>query len=358
MPMPGDNFDPVDLGQTTGSTEIAKSGHVPAMPSSEIAPEPQLASLKPMDPAAMPPGVFFTVEEPSVPGAQAKAPMPPAALGPLGLRKAASEGDATAQYEIGVRYADGKGTKRDAKKAAEWLARAGRGGLAPAQYRLAAMYERGIGVDKDLDKARAWYKAAAERGNVKAMHNLAVSVSGRNGSTPDYATAAKWYGQAAAHGLADSQFNLGILAEHGLGMTKNLSDAYKWYALAAAQGDAEATKRRDVIAVQLDPETLATTEAAVKAWKATPEQPEANTVAENPAWTAKASAKAPASEAASLVSRAQTLLNKLGYDVGPPDGLLGSRTRAEIKRFQQRNGLEETGEVTVPLVTKLEHLTS
>jgi peptidoglycan hydrolase-like protein with peptidoglycan-binding domain len=44
-------------------------------------------------------------------------------------------------------------------------------------------------------------------------------------------------------------------------------------------------------------------------------------------------------------------------DYGAPDGL-GKRTRQAIKRFQQRNGLDETGEVSIPLVTKLEHLTS
>ena len=106
-----------------------------------------------------------------------------------------------------MRYAEGKGTKRDAKMAAQWFERAGRDGLAPAQYRLAAMYERGLGVDPDPVKARAWYKAAAQNGNVKAMHNLAVSVSGHDGGAPDYTFAAKWYGQAAAHGLPDSQFN-------------------------------------------------------------------------------------------------------------------------------------------------------
>jgi len=196
--------------------------------------------------------------------------MPPKALGPLALRKAASEGDGAAQYTIALRYLEGKGTERDLKKASEWLDRAARTGLAPAQYRLAAMYERGVGVEKDTNKAQGWYTAAAERGNVKAMHNLAVSVSGRDGSAPDYTLAAKWYGEAAARGLPDSQFNLGILAEHGLGMTKNLSQAYQWFALAAAQGDPEASKRREVIRVQLAPEMLAQAEAAAAAWTAKP----------------------------------------------------------------------------------------
>ena len=44
--------------------------------------------------------------------------------------------------------------------------------------------------------------------------------------------------------------------------------------------------------------------------------------------------------------------------MGVPDGLMGARTREAIKSFERKNGLEETGTVTIPLVTKLERLTS
>jgi localization factor PodJL len=135
-------------------------------------------------------------------------------------------------------------------------------------------------------------------------------------------------------------------------MTKSLPEAYKWFTLAAATGDAEAAKRREVVRVQLAPETLAEAEIAVKAWTARDAIAEANEVAEQPAWAAKAQA----AKADTLVTRAQTLLNKLGYDVGAPDGFAGSRTQSAIKLYQQRNGLEETGEVSVPLVTQLERL--
>jgi localization factor PodJL len=59
-----------------------------------------------------------------------------------------------------------------------------------------------------------------------------------------------------------------------------------------------------------------------------------------------------------LVTRAQNLLNKLGYDAGMADGLMGAQTRDPIKSFERKNGLEETGKVTIPLVAKLERLTS
>jgi localization factor PodJL len=59
-----------------------------------------------------------------------------------------------------------------------------------------------------------------------------------------------------------------------------------------------------------------------------------------------------------LVARAQTLLNKLGYSVGAPDGEMDTRTSEAILRFERTNGLTETGKVTIQLVTVLERLAS
>jgi localization factor PodJL len=345
------------------TTEIAKSAPMrtgSAKP--EIAPVVQPASLKTDDSAALPPGVSVTIVEPQdVPAlpkngtqiAQTTIPMPPEGVGSLALRTAAANGDAKAQYAVAYRYAQGEGVARDAVQAATWFELAAKAGLAPAQYRLGVLYERGEGIAKDHVKARDWYARAAELGNVKAMHNLAVAVSGTKDEKPNYALASRWFAAAAERGLADSQYNLGILTEHGLGTRKNLMEAYKWFALAAASGDAEAMKHRDLVKAQMPAEVVAVADKTIAAWKPTAVSVEANDVSEQPAWHAEA-----ASPNRELVARAQGLLNKLGYDVGAPDGELGDRTRDAIKKFQQRNGLDETGEVSVPLVTKLERLTS
>jgi localization factor PodJL len=362
---PDDSAASSEDSETSNFTEVAKSSYRPEA-ALETAPQPLPASLKPNEPAALPPGVVFSIEDPAKgtgPAGSAapssplsvpvSLPLPPVELGPLTLRQAASGGDARAQYAIALRYAQGQGTARDLTEAVHWLERAASAGLAPAQYRLAAMYERGQGVAKDLGRAQSWYQAAAEKGNIKAMHNLAVGASARQDGKADYALASKWYAEAAAYGLGDSQFNLGILSEHGLGIPKNLAEAYKWFALAAKNGDEEATKRRELVKLELDPATLAEAEQAVKAWRAKDADPVANEVPESPEW-----AEAAAAPNASLVTHTQALLNKLGYDVGTPDGQLGDRTREAIKSFERRNGLEETGNVTLQLVTKLERLTS
>src|SRR5262249_49665853 len=59
-----------------------------------------------------------------------------------------------------------------------------------------------------------------------------------------------------------------------------------------------------------------------------------------------------------IIARAQMLLNKLGYDAGTPDGHMDARTREAILSFERNNGLQETGTVTIQLVTMLERLTS
>ena len=50
----------------------------------------------------------------------------------------------------------------------------------------------------------------------------------------------------------------------------------------------------------------------------------------------------------------QRLLNQLGFDAGPVDGVPGSQTRAAIRRFQQANGLPADGYPSVSLLERLE----
>ncbi|MGZ5915729.1 MAG: peptidoglycan-binding protein [Methyloceanibacter sp.] len=347
-----------------GVTEVAKSPPHPApAPASEISPSPQPVSLKPDNAAVLLPGVSLVVQEPSadakMPAPQttgstetmpSNLPMPPAETGPQALRQAAANGDAKAQYVIALCFAEGQGVPQNWTEAARWLGFAAASGLAPAQYRLAVLYERGQGISKDTGKARSWYLRAAEQGNIKAMHNLGVAEGDAADGKPDYAAAAKWYAEAASYGLADSQFNLAVLEEHGLGVQKNLPEAYKWFSLAAANGDAEAAKRRDLVKLELPAPALNDAEQGLKVWKAKVTNPEANESAVPAGADAASSNKA-------LITRAQALLKKLGYDIGTPDGEMGDRTRDAIKSFERRNGMAETGEVTVPLVTKLERLT-
>ncbi|MFK4387293.1 hypothetical protein [Bradyrhizobium sp. USDA 223] len=212
--------------------------------------------------------------------------------GPV-LRSAAMKGDATAAYEIGVRFAEGKGVATNYDEAAKWYDRAAQAGVVPAIFRLGTLYEKGLGVKKDADIARRYYTQAAERGNAKAMHNLAVLDADGGGRGANYKSAAQWFRKAADRGVADSQFNLGILYARGIGVEQNLAESYKWFNLAAAQGDADAAGKRDDVAKRLDPQSLAAAKLAIQTFNAEPQPDDAvNVAAPNGGWDSAPQASA------------------------------------------------------------------
>jgi len=194
------------------------------------------------------------------------------------LKTLATRGDAAAQYELGVRYSEGRGVARDAKTAAQWFEKAAEQGLAPAQYRLGSYYEKGVGVDRDYARARSYYQQAAENGNARAMHNLAVLCAEGNDGKPDYAAASEWFRKAADFGVRDSQYNLAILYARGLGVGQNMTQSYMWFAIAAAQGDQDASKKRDEVGARLDSKDLAAAKALVDSFKPRPLKSEVNEI--------------------------------------------------------------------------------
>jgi localization factor PodJL len=231
----------------------------------------------------------------------------PDTIGGSGLRAAALRGDPTAAYEIGVRFAEGKGQAPNFDEAAKWYDRAAQAGVVPSMFRLGTLYEKGLGVKKDLDLARRYYLQAAERGNAKAMHNLAVLAADGGGAGADYGGAAQWFRKAADRGVADSQFNLGILFARGIGVEQNLAESFKWFSLAAAQGDADAGRKRDDIAKRLDAQSLAAAKLSIQTFTPEPQPDDAiNVPAPAGGWDSATSDAAVARPAAKPVAARHT----------------------------------------------------
>jgi len=199
----------------------------------------------------------------------------PATIGGPRLRAAAIAGDASAEFEVATRFAEGRGVPANNEQAVRWLELAARQGLAPAQFRLGGYYEKGIVVKKDLAVARDFYAAAAAKGNGKAMHNLAVLYAEGINGPADYRTAALWFRKAADYGIKDSQYNLAILYARGIGVEQNYAESYIWFALAASSGDADSAKKRDEVASHLDAQALAAAKLTVQKWRAMPQPEEA-----------------------------------------------------------------------------------
>ena len=86
--------------------------------------------------------------------------------------KAALQGDATAQSNIGYLYAQGLGVQKDDAKALYWYQKAADQGNAEGQQNLGLIYEYGYGVPKNQEQAIFWYRKAAEQGVFGAQQRL------------------------------------------------------------------------------------------------------------------------------------------------------------------------------------------
>ena len=58
------------------------------------------------------------------------------------------------------------------EEAAKWYKKAADQGDADAQYQLGVFYENGYGVTQDKEQAMQWYKKAAEQGNESAKNAI------------------------------------------------------------------------------------------------------------------------------------------------------------------------------------------
>ena len=129
-------------------------------------------------------------------------------------------------------------------------------GHATAQYNLGLMYRNGKGVPQNHKAAVKWYRLAAEQGNAFGQFHLGLMYDIGQGVLQDYKTAVKWYKLAAEQGDAEAQFNLGAMYEMGKGVKPDNVYAYMWYNIAASSGNETASKNRDIVAEEMTPSRL------------------------------------------------------------------------------------------------------
>lgn len=123
-------------------------------------------------------------------------------------------------------------------------------GDAEAQYNMGVMHAKGDGMGQDLAAAVRWFQLAAQQGNAKAQYNLGVMHANGDGVAADDGEALKWLRLSAKQGLAKARYSLGLMYAEGHGVARNLSVAEKWYRLAAKQGDADANRAMEALRVR------------------------------------------------------------------------------------------------------------
>ncbi len=106
------------------------------------------------------------------PAGQLSADQRPRAMSLPALRKLADQGDADAQWQMGVRYHNGEDVPQNDTQAVRWFLRAAEQGHVTAQATLGAYYWAGRGVPSDLSKAYFWSALALAQGDENSKSRL------------------------------------------------------------------------------------------------------------------------------------------------------------------------------------------
>lgn len=175
----------------------------------------------------------------------------------------ARDGDADAQYEVGIMYLKGQGVRPDRNKAIEWLTAAAendneqaagklsrmaanardflaiqnkaREGNVDAQYKAGLMLLAGKGVSINSQQAVDWLAKAAAQGHEKAATKLGIIYYKGNGVPADPQRAVELFNSVAA-GQALAQYYLGEAYADGRGVSRDFDTAIDWYRKADKNG--------------------------------------------------------------------------------------------------------------------------
>ena len=79
-------------------------------------------------------------------------------------RKAANQGDAEAQFNLGLTYKEGQEVQQDNKMAAKWYQKAAEQDHITAQFNLGLLYQDGKGIRQNKTNAKEWYGRACDGG--------------------------------------------------------------------------------------------------------------------------------------------------------------------------------------------------
>jgi TPR repeat protein len=221
----------------------------------------------------------------------------------------ANNGDAAAQFNMGVMYANGLGVDRDMAVAMDWWEHAARqlhvrsahnlalamlageprdgahedagtdytavlrylkigsdAGYPNSEYTLGKLYAEGVGVEKDPRRAAELFLSAAIKGFAKAQYNLGKIYRDGAGMSANDALSLFWFAEAAERGHPRAQDRMAHRRLNGDGVPKDDIEALKWAILAAAQGVETSQKLRFQLTTQMSQAEIAEAETRAGAF--------------------------------------------------------------------------------------------
>jgi TPR repeat protein len=150
---------------------------------------------------------------------------------------------------------------------AEAVRKSAEEGDASAQYRLGLLYEGGVGVPQNYRQAKEWFEKAAKQGHVGAQAELGTLYLQGAGAPQSAQMAVFWFSQAAEQGDVLSFAKLGWMYAEGRGVRQDFIQAHMWYNLSAAQGEERAAEARDALAKRMTPAQIAEAQRLAREWK-------------------------------------------------------------------------------------------
>ncbi|MFD1379316.1 tetratricopeptide repeat protein [Fodinicurvata halophila] len=166
------------------------------------------------------------------------------------LRQAAERGHAGAQEKIGQYHLS---NANNPSEAARWFQAAANQGLASAENNLGLLYAEGRGVNKDPARAFELINRAASKGLPGAKHNLGLLYKSGTGVAADPNRAKQLFEEAAQQGYQRSQYVLAQMHMKGEGVSQNPVETLKWLMISASGKDKkllEASRRTLIALVQ------------------------------------------------------------------------------------------------------------
>ncbi|WP_136439662.1 tetratricopeptide repeat protein [Pacificoceanicola onchidii] len=166
------------------------------------------------------------------------------------VQTAATGGDVSAQFALGLRLENGEGVLQNYASAAAWFTKAAEQGSAAAAHRLGQYYFTGIGVDQNRAAGLSWLAKAAQTGEARYLHDYGTALETGSEDPADFARAAEAYAKAAEQGFEDASVSLGVLYQNGKGVAQDLLRAKALYEGPAERGHARAQNNLGLLYVR------------------------------------------------------------------------------------------------------------
>ncbi|MFP8873830.1 MAG: hypothetical protein VCB42_04680, partial [Myxococcota bacterium] len=142
------------------------------------------------------------------------------------IRLLAEQGDANAQFFLGLIYERGQNVPQDDTEAFRLFRLAAEQGDAKAQYKVGFSYRTGLGVPQDEAEAVRWYQLAAEQGNIPAQFSLGVMYATGRGVPQNDVTADMWFNLApSASRWQQAPIHLTVLTQDSVTFARERSIA-------------------------------------------------------------------------------------------------------------------------------------